>query len=160
MSEKIRNKRLSLPSEEDLAIWRCFLETTEALRTELFNRLQTQSGLSAPDYSVLLALSEAEGNRIRSSELASLINWDRSRLSHHLRRMEKRGLVNRQECPVDGRGAEVQITAIGSKTFKQAVRPHLSDVQEIFIDALSNDQLTAAGEIAQALSGRLDKLRQ
>src|SRR5438874_7008546 len=73
----------------ELAIWRSLLDTTAELRSVLGAKLQ-ESGLSRADYQVLLALREAEGTRLRSSELAAIIEWERSRLSHHLGRMERR----------------------------------------------------------------------
>src|SRR4051794_24269151 len=82
----------------ELATWRGFIETAEQLRAVLGGRLREDSGLSEGDYGVLLALSEAEGRRMRSSALATHIGWERSRLSHHLGRMERRGLVARREC--------------------------------------------------------------
>src|SRR2546430_1705026 len=80
-----------LPTREQLEVWREFIETAEALRSELASRLQGESTLSLGDYAVLLALSEAPGGRKRSSDLAAHIGWERSRLSHHLGRMERRG---------------------------------------------------------------------
>ena len=87
-------RRRRSPSSEELRIWREFIETVEALSWRLAGRLQSESSLSPGDYQVLLALSEAEGHRMRPSELAEVIGWERSRLSHHLGRMEKRGLIS------------------------------------------------------------------
>jgi DNA-binding MarR family transcriptional regulator len=140
-----------LPTAEQLRIWREFIETTEALRSELGSRLQAETALSPGDYGVLLALSEADGRRMRSSELAAEIGWERSRLSHHLGRMERRGLIRREECASDSRGAEVVLTAEGAEAFRGATVPHLTAVRELFVEALTPRQLSAAGEIAKAL---------
>ena len=148
-------RRRVLPTTEELRVWRGFIETTEAVRAELGARLQAECGLSPGDYAVLLALSEAEGQRLRSSQLADDIGWERSRLSHHLGRMEKRGLIRREECRTDNRGAEVVLTAEGSAAFRGATVPHLTAVRELFVDALTPEQVTAAGEIAAALRARL-----
>ena len=101
------------PTSEELRIWREFIETVEALSWRLAGRLQSESSLSPGDYQVLLALSEADGHRMRPSELAAAIGWERSRLSHHLGRMEKRDLISRDPCAADGRGAEVVLTRHG-----------------------------------------------
>ncbi|WP_433065062.1 MarR family winged helix-turn-helix transcriptional regulator [Dactylosporangium sp. CS-033363] len=135
--------------------WREFLETVEALRTELAARLQRDTGLSPSDYAVLLALSEADGHRLRSSDLAAACGWERSRLSHHLARMERRGLIRREECVTDSRGAEVVLDRTGADTFRDATMPHLTAVRELFVDALTPEQLAAAGDIAAALRSRL-----
>jgi DNA-binding MarR family transcriptional regulator len=147
--------RRVLPTTEELRVWRGFIETTEALRAELGARLQAECALSPGDYAVLLALSEAEGRRLRSSQLADEIGWERSRLSHHLGRMEKRALIRREECRTDNRGAEVVLTPEGAAAFRGATVPHLTAVRELFVDALTPEQLAAAGEIAAALRARL-----
>jgi DNA-binding MarR family transcriptional regulator len=148
-------RRRVLPTTEELRIWRGFIETTEAVRAELGARLQAECGLSPGDYAVLLALSEAEGRRLRSSQLADDIGWERSRLSHHLGRMEKRGLIRREECRTDNRGAEVVLTTEGATAFRGATVPHLTAVRELFVDALTPEQVAAAGEIAAALRAKL-----
>jgi DNA-binding MarR family transcriptional regulator len=145
-----------LPTRDELAIWREFTETTNVLRTRLATRLHDDAALSPGDYAVLLALSEAEGHRMRSSELAARIEWERSRLSHHLGRMERRGLIRREETPGDNRGALVVLTAAGDTAFHGATVPHLRAVRELFVDALTPAQLAAAKEITEALRRHLD----
>lgn len=146
-----------LPTRDELRVWREFIETTEELRTALAGRLHSDTGLSPSDYAVLLALSEATDNRVRSSELAARIGWERSRLSHHLARMERRQLIRREECATDSRGAEVVLEPAGAEAFRAATFPHLRAVRELFIDALTADQLAAAGEIAAALRAHLSR---
>ncbi|GAA2914368.1 MarR family transcriptional regulator [Actinoplanes cyaneus] len=146
-----------LPTRDELRVWRDFVETTEALRGSLAGRLQGDTGLSTGDYTVLLALSEADGGRLRSSDLAVRIGWERSRLSHHLGRMERRGLIRREECATDSRGAEVVLTPEGNDAFRAATVPHLRAVRELFVDALTPAQLAAAGEIAAALREHLGR---
>lgn len=150
-------RRRQLPTRSELRTWRDFLETTDVLRTTLAARLQSESALSPGDYAVLLALSETEEHRMRSSELAAHIGWERSRLSHHLGRMERRGLIRRDECATDSRGAEVVLEPAGAAAFHGATVPHLRAVRELFVDALSPEQLAAAGEIAAALRAHLSR---
>ena len=154
MTRTTRRRRV-LPTTEELRVWRGFIETAEALRAELGARLQAECALSPGDYAVLLALSEADGRRLRSSQLADDVGWERSRLSHHLGRMEKRGLIRREECLTDNRGAEVVLTTEGAAAFRGATVPHLTAVRELFVDALTPEQLAAAGEIATALRAKL-----
>ena len=117
--------------------------------------LQKHAGLSSSDYSVLLALSEAPGRRLRPSVLADRVGWERSRLSHHLGRMQKRGLVHREECLTDNRGSEVVLSVEGASTFRRASAPHLRAIQEIFLDALSPAQLAALEDASLALEAHL-----
>ncbi|MEV0459017.1 MarR family winged helix-turn-helix transcriptional regulator [Catellatospora methionotrophica] len=144
-----------LPTTEQLRIWRDFIETADALRAELTARLQSESSLSSGDYAVLLALSEAEGQRMRSSELAAHIDWERSRLSHHLGRMERRELIRREECAADNRGAEIVLTPTGLQAFRASTVPHLRAIRELFVDPLTEQELIAAGDLATTLRAQL-----
>lgn len=119
--------------------------------------LLSETGLSPGDYSVLLALSEAPDGTLRSSELAATIGWERSRLSHHLGRMERRELIARAECATDTRGAEVSTTAAGERAFRHATLPHLRAIKRLFADALDADQLDALAGIAGSLARHLDQ---
>jgi DNA-binding MarR family transcriptional regulator len=145
------------PTAENLAAWRSFIETSERLRSAIGSRLQTDSGLSNGDYAVLLSLTEAPDNRVRSSELAANVGWERSRLSHHLGRMEQRGLIRREECLTDNRGAEACLTPTGADLFRRASAPHLHAIQELFVNALTNEQLRVVAEIGAALTAHLDQ---
>ena len=129
----------------------------ELLCTRLTARLQGVTSLSPGDYAVLLALTEATDNRLRSSELATRVGWERSRLSHHLGRMQRRQLIRREECATDSRGAEVVLEPAGAEAFHAATVPHLRAIRELFVDALTADQLAAAGEIAAALRAHLSR---
>ncbi|GIE83184.1 MarR family transcriptional regulator [Actinoplanes philippinensis] len=146
-----------LPSSAQLRTWRDFIETVEALRTVVAARLQDDSGLSPGDYVVLLALSEAPETRLRPSDLATTIGWERSRLSHHLGRMERRGLIRREGFSGDSRGAFVVLEGAGATAFRSATVPHLTAVRELFVDALTADQLDAVAQITAALRDQLPK---
>lgn len=145
------------PTAADLRVWRDFVEMGDRLRSELAARLQAQSGLSTGDYTVLLALSEAQGRRLRSSDLADHVRWERSRLSHHLGRMEARGLIARERCLTDSRGAEIVLTEHGASQFRRASAPHLKAVQELFVEALDADLLGRVDEVTRALREHLDR---
>jgi len=139
----------------ELATWRALVDTTSELRRVLGAQLLQETSLSPADYQVLLALSEADGRRLRSSVLAASIDWERSRLSHHLGRMERRGLIRRDECATDSRGAEVSLTDDGARMFRGATAPHMRAVKKNFADALTPDQFEALAEILQALQNHL-----
>nr|WP_306631446.1 MarR family winged helix-turn-helix transcriptional regulator [Arthrobacter ulcerisalmonis] len=143
------------PTPDELAVWREYVETAEALRQALAADLQATSGVSPGDYAVLLALSEANGHKLRSSVLAEGIGWERSRLSHHLGRMENRGLIRRRKSGKDSRGAEVELTDDGSRTFRASSPPHLRLVRRFFIDALAPEDLQAIGRASRNLRHHL-----
>ncbi|MEU6009686.1 MarR family transcriptional regulator [Streptomyces sp. NPDC047453] len=137
-------------SEEALNTWRSLLDLTDDLRRILGAELQ-ESGVSPADYAVLLALSEAPDRALRSSELADKIGWERSRLSHHLARMERRGLIRRDTCATDSRGAVVVLTEDGLGALRGASGPHLRAVKHYFADALTGEQIAQLGEILAAV---------
>jgi DNA-binding MarR family transcriptional regulator len=140
---------------EELAVWRALLDTTAELRRILGAQLLQETSLSPADYQVMLALREADGRRLRSSELAESIDWERSRLSHHLARMERRGLIRRDDCATDSRGAEVSLTDDGAGIFRGATTPHMRAIKKQFADALTPQQFEALADILQALQSHL-----
>jgi DNA-binding MarR family transcriptional regulator len=153
--EKTARTGRRMPTKEQVRVWRAYIETAEALRALLARRLQDEASLSAGDYEVLLQLSESEAHRLRSSELAARVGWERSRLSHHLGRMEDRGLIRREACPEDGRGAEVVLSDAGAKAFRAGSIPHLVAVRELFLDAFTAEQLAEVDALTASLRGHL-----
>ena len=113
------------------------------------------SGLSAADFKVLHPLSEAPDGVLRARELCAEIAWDRSRLSHHVSRMEKRGLVTREECVEDGRGLMVRITDAGRKAIEAAAPAHVENVQRYFFDLLSDAELETLGSVFERQLAKL-----
>jgi DNA-binding MarR family transcriptional regulator len=141
----------------ELAVWRSLIDTTSELRRLLTVQLAEEAGLSSADYQVLLALSEAEGKRSRSSRLAEQMEWERSRLSHHLGRMEKRGLIRREDCATDNRGAEVVLSEEGATAFRRATAPHTKAIKRYFADALTPEQFDALADVLQSLDRHLHR---
>src|SRR4051794_35130691 len=109
-------------THDELVVWRSLIDTTAELRRLLGAQLQ-ELGVSSAEYAVLLALTEAPRGGLRSSELADAMDWERSRLSHQLGRMERRGLLRREDCPGDNRGAIVVITDDGTSALRRASGP-------------------------------------
>ena len=140
----------------ELAVWRSLVDTTSELRRVLGSELH-EVNLSPGDYQVLLALVEAPDRHLRSAELAAAIDWERSRLSHHLGRMERRGLVARRDCAEDGRGADVLLTPVGTRMFRRATAPHLRSIKRHFADALTPDQFEALADVIQSLRRHLER---
>jgi DNA-binding MarR family transcriptional regulator len=130
-------------SESEQRAWRNWLTVTTQLSAALHRQLQGEFDLSLQDFGVLVQLSEAGGERLRASELAESLQWERSRLSHHIKRMEKRGLVRREECPDDGRGAFVVLTTAGREAIERAAPSHVATVREIVFDALTEAEVEA-----------------
>lgn len=145
-----------VPTSEELAVWRTHIETFDIVRARVESRLHQDSQLSGGDYRVLLALHEADEHTLRSSTLAAHIEWERSRLSGQLGRMEKRGLLRREPCAEDARGSYVVLTDEGRHAFRASTLPHLNAIKELFVDALSPEQLTALSDAAAAMRRHLN----
>jgi DNA-binding MarR family transcriptional regulator len=129
--------------------WRGYTEMSARLNAHLHRSLARQTGLSLPDYEVLVHLSESPDDRLRAFELGAALQWEKSRLSHHLTRMERRGLVERQSCESDARGLFVVLTPEGRKAIEEGAPHHVSDVRSSLIDLLSTGQLETIAEISE-----------
>src|SRR5262245_29441039 len=136
-------------------VWRAYIRMNQELYARLGNLLATEEGMSAADYAVLVPLSEAPDGVLRARDLGAEIGWDRSRLSHHVARMEKRGLVVRQECEEDARGSMVRLTRAGRKAIEGAAPAHAEAVHEHFFDLLSKRELDTLAVVFDRVLGKL-----
>ncbi|HEY2832265.1 MAG TPA: MarR family winged helix-turn-helix transcriptional regulator [Sporichthyaceae bacterium] len=142
--------------EREQRAWRGLITMWTQLNAELSRRMTADSELSMPDFAVLVALTDECSARVRAFELAEVLQWEKSRLSHHLARMEKRGLISRDGCTEDGRGQVVEVTAAGRRAIEAAAPAHVAAVRELFLDALTPDQVDALAAVAEAALARLD----
>jgi DNA-binding MarR family transcriptional regulator len=144
-----------LDSGEERA-WRAYLAMNGRLAARLNRRLQQDSELSLSDFEVLVHLTDRDDERVRAFELAREMQWEKSRLSHQLARMQRRGLIDRVECPEDGRGAFVVLTPDGRAVIDQAAPHHVDAVREYFLDQLTEDELRTLGALAERVLARLE----
>lgn len=135
--------------------WRGYRRMRVLLDLQLGRDLARDSGLSDADYDVLSTLTEAEGQRWRATDLAARLLWSTSRLSHHVGRMEGRGLVGRESCDDDARGAAIVLTTKGRKVLDAAAPHHVASVRKHLIDLLTPAQLEALDEISQQVIDHL-----
>lgn len=145
--------------DDEQRAWRAYLRMQGRLEARLNRQLQADSGLSLADYSVLVELTDSDtgegGGGLRPFELQRRLDWEQSRLSHHLTRMQKRGLVDRDECGEDGRGALVVVTGTGRRALEVAAPAHVEAVRQWFFDGLTPAQVRLVDELA---AGVLDRL--
>src|SRR5215469_80858 len=128
-----------LTADEQRA-WRTYLRMSSLLPAKLNRQLQRDSGLTLPEYEVLVQLSEAPRQQLRPFQICEALNWEQSRLSHQLSRMQRRGLLTREECEADGRGALVVLTAAGADAIGSAAPGHVATVRQLIFDRMSDDQ--------------------
>ena len=102
--------------------WRSFIETSRWVH-EMLDRDLKVHGLTGDDYAVLVVLAEQPNRRLRMRELAERVYESKSRLSHHVGRLEAKGLVRREACPSDGRGLNAVLTDEGAASRSRPRRP-------------------------------------
>jgi DNA-binding MarR family transcriptional regulator len=140
-------------TDDQQHIWRGYLAMVSKLQTAMNRQLQQDCGLSLPDYEVLVALSEYGPQRI--SDLGEILVWEQSRLSHQLRRMRSRGLVERHGSDDDRRSAIVEISTGGLQALATAAPGHAQLVRSTVFDGLSTTQLRAFGAVIETVLERL-----
>ena len=142
-------------TEEEQRAWRGLLRMTSQLNARANRLLQEEYGISLADYEVLVALSEAPEGRLRVFEVADALAWEQSRVSHQLARMQRRGLIAREDCATDARGAFAVLTAAGRAAIEQAAPAHVELVRQLVFDELSRGQVSALTEITTRVLDRL-----
>ncbi|MEU0496770.1 MarR family winged helix-turn-helix transcriptional regulator [Mycobacterium sp. NPDC006124] len=135
--------------------WLHYMSVYHRLEYEMNRHLQAECGLSLPDYTVMNALSVTTGRRMRLSQLAITIGWERSRLSHHLQRMAGRGLVDRVQSDTDGRATDAMLTDAGMRTLRAAAPKHAAWVRKVFFTDLDDDQVEELGDLLDLVYGTI-----
>ncbi|AWB82134.1 MarR family transcriptional regulator [Corynebacterium yudongzhengii] len=127
-------------SDEEQSLWRLILAATRKVDRVMDETLQMGSELSVSEFSVLVSLSESETGCMRLRELCASLDWDRSRTSHQITRMERRGLVTKRKSEGDARGVVVEITDDGSERLRTAAPSHVESVRRVMFDHLTEQQ--------------------
>jgi DNA-binding MarR family transcriptional regulator len=140
---------------DEQAAWRAYVVGSSRLMAQLDAELKAQ-GLTHDDYGVLVALSEAPDDRMRMSDLASSSVESRSRLSHHITRLEARGLVARESCPSDRRGSFAVLTPEGRSTIEAVAPHHVAGVRRHLLDHLSPQELKTVAEVFERIGDALN----
>lgn len=152
-------------SVDEQRLWLELREFASGLPRAIDRQLSTDSALSSGEYAILAALSDVVQpagsggpGGLRSGDLAAGLQWDRSRVSHLLRRMETRGLIGRCAADGDGRGQVISLTEQGWAVLRAAAPGHVGLVRETVFDPLAPDELAALqaslGKIRAALEAR------
>lgn len=135
----------------ELRAWLAYMRLQQRLGYEMNRQLQADSELSLADYDVLNALSGVPGERMQVSALAAQIGWERSRLSHHARRMEGRGLVHSDLAAQDRRATEIKLTPEGRRAIVEAAPGHVDLVRHLFFEGLPKESLAPLTEALEAI---------
>jgi DNA-binding MarR family transcriptional regulator len=145
----------SLMSDEQIRAWYAYMKVQLRVRYEMNRQLQADSGLSLPDYDVLVALTSEPSGSMRIAALATRLGWERSRTSHHVRRMQTRSLLETSTAADDRRATDVRLTPAGWEALRVATPSHVELVKSIFLDALDGTDLEQLAGIMDRVYERL-----
>ncbi|HET6954023.1 MAG TPA: MarR family transcriptional regulator [Acidimicrobiales bacterium] len=143
--------------EREERTWRALQFMQMRLTAALSRQLAEESDLSYPDYVVLVSLTDRPDGRMRMFELARDLGWEKSRVSHQVARMAARGLVAKEKCGADRRGAFVVVTRRGREAIASAAPGHVHAVRRHFLDPLTPAQVDALGAAAEAVLAAFDE---
>jgi DNA-binding MarR family transcriptional regulator len=147
-------------TEQERRAWVRLVAVLELLPAALDAQLRRDAGLTHFDYFVLSRLSETPEHTLRMTTLAQSTNASLPRLSHVVRRLEERGLVERSPCPEDRRATNARLTPDGLRVVESTAPGHVAAVREHVIDALAPQQVEQLTAITDALLERLDPDRR
>ncbi|MFM1797587.1 MAG: hypothetical protein RL733_1368 [Actinomycetota bacterium] len=137
--------------------WRAFHKIRIQLLPPLIKHLNEECGMSEAEYQVFIGLRTSENGQLKPSQLAEAIGWELGRLSHQVSRMERKGLLAKQQCPVDARSCWVGATKKGQALFEKALPIQSREVDRLFSDALTNEQKRSLIEISEAIELHLSE---
>jgi DNA-binding MarR family transcriptional regulator len=130
--------------KDEQQAWQSYARMRRTLETHLAWHLQREFGLSASDFEILFSLSQSPTHRMRAFDLGKATQWEKSRTSHHLSRMEKRGLIRRENG--DARYPDIVLTEQGLEAFKACAPAHVARVRDLFVDVLGPGRLAVLTE--------------
>jgi DNA-binding MarR family transcriptional regulator len=142
--------------DRELAAWVRLAAVLELLPGALDSQLRRDAGLTHFEYYCLAMLSEAPARTLRMTALAARTNATLPRLSHVVRKLEDRGLVERFPCPEDARATNARLTPAGWDTVVETAPGHVENVRHHVIDALTPEQVDQLAAVCEAMLGRLD----
>jgi DNA-binding MarR family transcriptional regulator len=142
-SQQIDSRQLD---ERELRAWRGMLRAHAALTKALDADLDSAHGLPLSSYEVLLYLNDAPEKRMRMRDLAASVILSRSGLTRLADRLEREGLIRRESCSSDARGAYAVLTPDGAEMLAVARTTHLAGVRSLFLQHFSDDELDALGD--------------
>jgi DNA-binding MarR family transcriptional regulator len=137
--------------------WRGFLDLHARLAAKLNRDLQQTAGLTLSDYDVLVHLTDVPDGRLRAFELGDGLQWDKSRVSKQVARLAARGLVAKEECEADRRGAYVVLTPVGRRAIEAAAPAHVELVHRLVFDTLTAGQVREWAAISAAILQRIER---
>ncbi|CAM4250479.1 MarR family transcriptional regulator [Paenibacillus typhae] len=134
-------------NEDEMQIWNMWKGSFKRVFGRVVKEMSDHTGLSEGDFGVLDRLVQFGNGKLRQQELADSMDWDKSRLSHHLTRMEKRGLVLRKPSDTD-RGVQVMITSAGKSALAEALPIVSKAIRRHFLDLITDQDIESIARLA------------
>lgn len=141
---------------EEWELWDTWMRAQRLLVRELDRGLQRDCGISKAEFSVLMTLRRAPGREMRVGDLVDALDWEKSRVSHQLTRMENRGFVARTEGGASGRRTRIGLTANGSRVVRAAILAHGANIRRYFLDSVTPDQATTIRAWSEQVIDRIE----
>lgn len=135
-------------NNNEMQIWNMWKGSFKRVFGRVVKEMSDHTGLSEGDFGVLDRLVQFGEGKLRQQELADSMDWDKSRLSHHLTRMEKRGLVLRKPLDTD-RGVQVIITPAGKSALDEALPIVSKAIRTHFLDQLTAQDIVSITQLAE-----------
>lgn len=142
--------------DKEQALWRIIREFLWQFPSAMDRQLSVDSSMQTGEYSVLAVLSEGPATSLRPADIADNLRWDRSRLSHLLRRMEAKGMITRCSDSTDRRGQQIELTEAGWKTIREAAPSHVTFIREKLFDSLDQHERAALETALPKILGALE----
>ncbi|WP_031484473.1 MarR family winged helix-turn-helix transcriptional regulator [Streptomyces bicolor] len=136
---------------EEQRAWRAYIAAAMLVEDALDRQLQQEAGMPHLYYSILATLSETPERRLRMTDLAEGLKITRSRLTYAVSRLEKDGLLRRENCRWDKRGSIATLTDEGMRVLEQAAPGHVETVRSLLFDRLTPEQVGQLEEIFTAV---------
>ncbi|MDH6630451.1 DNA-binding MarR family transcriptional regulator [Streptomyces sp. LBL] len=144
-----------LTSKEQRA-WRAYIAATHLLEDAIDRQLQQDAGMPHLYYSILANLSDAPEHRLRMTDLAERTKITRSRLTYAVTRLEKDGLLRRENCQWDKRGSVAALTEEGTAALERTAPGHVETVRASLFDQLTEEQVDQLEQICTGIAQALE----
>jgi DNA-binding MarR family transcriptional regulator len=139
----------------EMRTWLAWVQSSLRMRDQLDAELVAEHDLSLPEYEVLAFVSQAPRGQLRMTELAATTIVSRSRLTHLVDRLVRRGFLVREQCPSDRRGWFAVLTPAGRRLLRKAAPTHVRGVRRYLIDVLTPDEVTALAPVLERVAAAL-----
>jgi DNA-binding MarR family transcriptional regulator len=141
---------------EEWALWRAFLVSHAQVSRRIDAQLHRDAGLAQGEYATITAILESPGRHLRIGEIAAALGWEKSRASHLVGRMERRGLLQREVCADDARAVEITVTREGRRKQLGAIRGHAAEVRRVFLEHVRPEERAVVTEVLTRVLNNLD----